>query len=176
MSHPQDWLDLYSAPCISAYVSIARLPFDIARLANILLYWDFRLSMHATPTTCKIDWTYGILEEQGDGGELAIARYRWGHVINSHGSGEPPDEDNLIRRIKEDGSKIEEVGLDPETGKIGPYEVRYSASVYDISPTPEVANDHEHYLSMKGRGTTGRNTLCFFMSGPSLCASTELST
>ncbi|KAL4073198.1 hypothetical protein V8B97DRAFT_1916599 [Scleroderma yunnanense] len=137
------WPELYSVPSVSTRVSIARPPSqpfedsdvlvllsrstlpDSQTAGNTLLYLDLRLSLPVGPTTCKINWAFvGIrytvpLEDQSKDGELAIARYRWEHIVDSHGNGEPPDEGTLVRRIKEDGSEVETeigVGLDPEMG------------------------------------------------------------
>ncbi|KAL4081034.1 hypothetical protein J3A83DRAFT_4083772 [Scleroderma citrinum] len=171
------WPELYSVPSVSTHVSIARPPSqpfedsdvlvlssrstlpDSQTVRNNLLYLDLRLSLPVGPTTCKINWAFaGIrytvpLEEQSEDGELALARYRWEHIIDSHGNGEPPDEGTLVRRIKEDGSEVAieiGVGLDPETGKAGPYE--------------EFWKDEELLA-----GTP----FAFLMSGPSPCVSTE---
>jgi len=144
------WPDLYSAPSISARVSIARPPLppfedsdvlvlssrstlpDSQTIGNTLLYLDLRLSLPVTPT-CKLNWAFAGLrytlplseQVERSGGGAVVARYRWEHIIDSHGSGEPPDEGTLLRRIEGDGSEVEVevgVGLDPETGIIGPYE------------------------------------------------------
>lgn len=144
---PKQWPDLYGVPSISTRVSIARPPLppfedsDVLVLSsrstlpgsqsigNTLLYLDLRLSLPVA-ATCKLNWAFAGLRhtlplpEQSDGSAV-IARYRWEHIIDSHGNREPPDEGTLIRRIKEDGSEVEievGLGLDPRTGKLGPYE------------------------------------------------------
>lgn len=91
---------------------------DSSAAENVLLYIDLG----------SINWAFASLRctiffLRSD--SSAIARYRWEHIIDSHRSGEPPDEGTVVKRIKDDGSEEEVeigVGLDPDTGKIGLYE------------------------------------------------------
>ncbi|KAI6037995.1 hypothetical protein EDC04DRAFT_2531233, partial [Pisolithus marmoratus] len=138
-------------PSISRRISIARPPFppfedsDVLVLSsrstlrhssavgNVLLYLDLRLSL----ATSNVNWAFAglrytipLLESDSS----AIARYRWEHIIDSHGSGEPPDEGTVVKRIKEDGSEEEVeigVGRDPDTGNIGLYE-----EIWEDEPLP----------------------------------------
>lgn len=137
--------ELYGVPSISRRISIARPPSapfedsdvlvlssrstlpDSTTVGSVLLYLDLRLSLTITlrssinQASAGLRYTIPLPESDSS----AIARYRWEHIIDSHGSDEPPDEGTIVKRIKEDGSE-EEVeigeGLDPDTGKIGLYE------------------------------------------------------
>ncbi|KAF9238685.1 hypothetical protein BU15DRAFT_47441 [Melanogaster broomeanus] len=139
------WPLLHGIPTIQKRVSIARppsLPFedsdvlvlssrstslDLTSVGTEVLYLDLRLFLPVTETT-GINWgfaglrqTIPLVEEQ----EGPAVRYRWVHTIDSHGSGEPPDEGTMVRRINEDGEEVEVEtgeGLNPDTGEMGIYE------------------------------------------------------
>ncbi|KAG6333863.1 hypothetical protein ID866_5226 [Astraeus odoratus] len=145
---PKVWPELYGTPSVSTRISIARppsLPYedsdvlvlssrstlpDSTMAGNVLLYLDLRLSLPVTSTS-KVNWAFAGRrytisgEGRGGGGDLATTlRYRWEHIIDSHGSGGPPDEGAVVKRL-EGGKEVEVeigVGLNPNTGKIEAYE------------------------------------------------------
>lgn len=135
---------LHGAPTIQTRVSIARPPSppkedsdvlvlssrstlpDSSSIGSAVLYLDLRLLLPVTKTS-SISWAFAglrytvpLLEEQPE-----AVRYRWEHTIDSHGRGEPPDEGTMVKRTEEDGEEVEVEtgeGLNPDTGKMGPYE------------------------------------------------------
>ncbi|KIJ04501.1 hypothetical protein PAXINDRAFT_22207 [Paxillus involutus ATCC 200175] len=144
MTAHSSWPLLYGNPTIQTRVSIARPPSppiedsdvlvlssrstspDSSSVGSAVLYLDLRFFLPVMETT-GINWAFAglrrttpLVEEQ----EGAV-RYRWEHTIDSHGSGEPPDGGMMTTQIDEDGEEVvveTGVGLNPETGKMGPYE------------------------------------------------------
>lgn len=135
---------LYGTPVIQRRVSIARPPAPPTEDSDVLvlnsrsslpdssvvgtkvLYLDLRLSLLATGSA-SINWAFAGLRETVplDKVEENAVRYHWKHAIDSHGRDEPPDEGTMVKRKDESGESIEVesgVGLDPESGKMGPYE------------------------------------------------------
>ncbi|KAI6147853.1 hypothetical protein BKA82DRAFT_4145404 [Pisolithus tinctorius] len=89
---------------------------DSTTVGSVLLYLDLRLSLTITlrssinQASAGLRYTIPLPESDSS----AIARYRWEHIIDSHGSDEPPDEGTIVKRIKEDGSEEEvEIGDEP---------------------------------------------------------------
>lgn len=144
MAAQPSWPALYGTPVIQKRASIARPPAPPTEDSNVLvlnsrstspdscvvgaevLYLDLRLSLSTTEPV-RINWAFAGLRETiplNEEEESAV-RYHWRHTIDSHGSDEPPDEGTMVQRKDKDGESIEVetgVGLDPETGKMGPYE------------------------------------------------------
>ncbi|KIJ60924.1 hypothetical protein HYDPIDRAFT_116612 [Hydnomerulius pinastri MD-312] len=144
MTSSSSWPALFGAPTVQTRLSIARPPspptedsdvlvlssrstlHDSSTVGSSVLYLDLRLFLPVTKSA-SINWAFAglretipLLEEQAE-----AVRYRWEHTIDSHGSGEPPDEGTMVKRIEENGEEVEVetgVGLNPETGKMGPYE------------------------------------------------------
>lgn len=142
----EDWTQLHGVPSVSKRVSIAWPPFpafedsdvlvlssrstlpDSLLIGNTVLYLDLRFTL--PPPTSKITWAFAGLRHtipltEKDRDDSAVVRYRWEHTIDSHGSGEPPDEGTIVIKIGKDGSETEVengMGLAPKTGKLGPYE------------------------------------------------------
>ncbi|KAF8841855.1 hypothetical protein BDN67DRAFT_479436 [Paxillus ammoniavirescens] len=144
MAAHSSWPLLYGNPAIQTRVSIARPPSppfedsdvlvlssrstspDSSSVGSAVLYLDLRIFLPVMKTT-GINWAFAglrqttplVKEQEG------AVRCRWEHTIDSHGSGEPPDEGVMTTRIDEDGGEVEVetgVGLNAETGKMGPYE------------------------------------------------------
>ncbi|KAH0834066.1 hypothetical protein J3R83DRAFT_11350 [Lanmaoa asiatica] len=144
MATQQSWPALYGTPVIQKRVSIARPPAPPTEDSNVLvlnsrptlpdssivgakvLYLDLRVSLPTTePVRINLAFA-GLRETIPLGGEEENAvRYHWKHTIDSHGSDEPPDEGTMVKCEDKNGESIEietGAGIDPETGKMGPYE------------------------------------------------------
>ena len=93
-----------------------------------VLYLDLRLPLPTTGSV-SINWASAGLRKTVpltlDEGEENAVRYQWKHAIDSHGRDEPADEGTMVHRKNESGENIKVeigVGIDPETGKMGPCE------------------------------------------------------
>ncbi|KIK97247.1 hypothetical protein PAXRUDRAFT_766324, partial [Paxillus rubicundulus Ve08.2h10] len=93
---------------------------DSSPVGSAVLYLDLRLFLPAMNTT-GIDWAFAGLRQTEEQESAVQHRY----TIDSHWSGEPPDEQTMMTRIDENGEEVvveTGVALDPETGKVAPYE------------------------------------------------------
>lgn len=145
MAAQLSWPALYGAPVIQRRVSIARPPAPPMEDSDVLVFnsrstlpdssvvgakvlcLDLRLSLPTTEPV-RVNWAFAGLRETislDEELEENAVRYHWKHAIDSHGSDEPPDEGTIFKRKDKTGESLEVesgVGLDPETGKMGPYE------------------------------------------------------
>lgn len=145
MAAQLSWPALYGAPMIQRRVSIARPPAPPMEDSDVLVFnsrstlpdssvvgakvlcLDLRLSLPTTEPV-RVNWAFAGLRETislDEELEENAVRYHWKHAIDSHGSDEPPDEGTIFKRKDKTGESLEVesgVGLDPETGKMGPYE------------------------------------------------------
>ncbi|KAH7882212.1 hypothetical protein F5I97DRAFT_1817656 [Phlebopus sp. FC_14] len=144
MSFPSASAELHGSPSVGKRLSIARPPSspyedcdvlvlssrstlpDPTSVGNILLYLDLRVTLPVSPAS-SIDWAFSGLRYTlaPPESQQGAVRYRWEHSIDSHGTGEPLDEGTMVKRTGDDGQEVEVetgVGLNPETGEMGPYE------------------------------------------------------
>ncbi|KAF9221711.1 hypothetical protein BS17DRAFT_757056 [Gyrodon lividus] len=188
MATLSSWPLLYGNPTTQTRVSIARppsLPFedsdvlvlssrstlpDSLSVGGAVLYLDLRLFLPVVKTT-SINWAFAglrhtipIVEEQ----EGAV-RYRWEHMIDSHVSREPPDEGTMMTRIDDDGEEWEVetgVGLNPETGEMGPYEeVWKEQNVPSGTPYAFLISSTNPYLSTRFMAVLGPHAMGLSQGG-----------
>ncbi|KAG9310976.1 hypothetical protein JVU11DRAFT_8854 [Chiua virens] len=146
MTTQPNWPALHGVPVIQRRVSIARPPAppiedsdiivlnsrstlpDASAVEAKVLYLDLRLSIpDADLGGLKINWAFAGLRETIplEGEEENAVQYHWGHAIDSHGRNELPDKGTMVKCKDDGGENIEietGVGVDPDTGKSGPYE------------------------------------------------------